>query len=391
MADRVNIDIDYGVFRHVDLTKHWRETMAEEEARLTKQHESHLKTALQMPMYKNLPTAGFKYDWNQFRNHDGLFVVRVRGHVHSNHINNHVKQLKPEEMDMFCAEVFDKATALLDNLSSTGVEDFWAKVAQDVGIQLPAGTAQSLAFWDWAMKLVAARIAFGQESLTVSDAAGDIKMSDQPNSEVSDLEPLNLAAQAVDKFLAVGISKYGGNPKKLRAITRHHDIVAPSKARRNKTTKKGSARAKNALTNTHTQNSRLQDGPIPSTKGTVRLRRSQFGSQVGAGEPAWWGFLSRPKILGEISRPRRISDGPQNHAETAQGSGGQVGAVDDLVIGMHGTRIEDATRAPRVLADLAVRTVNPLKRRHDEGAEDSGTDDQPQAKMAKVSPSHADN
>lgn len=89
MADIVNIDIDYGVFRPIDLAKHWRETMAEAEIRLTKQHESHLKTALRMPMYKNLPTGGFKYNWIQFRNHDGLFVVRVRGS--SQILNNHVK------------------------------------------------------------------------------------------------------------------------------------------------------------------------------------------------------------------------------------------------------------------------------------------------------------
>lgn len=388
MAHRVNIDIDYDVFRHVDLTKHWRELMAEEETRVTKQHESYLKIALKMPMYKNLPTAGFKYDWNQFRNHDGLFIVRVRGSSHI--INGHVRRLNLEEMDTFCAEVFDKATELLDNLSSTGVEDFWVKVAQELGIQLPAGTAQSLAFWDWAMKLVAARIAFSQEGLTVYDAAGDIEMSDQPNKEMSDQEPPSLTAQAVDKFLAVGISKYGNSPKKLRAITRHHNIVAPSKPGPDKPAKKDSARAKNAPKDTHTYNSHLQLGPTPSSKSTVRLRRSEFGSQVGAGQPAWRGFISRPKIVEETSRPRRIPDGAQNHTKTVQGSSGQAGVVDDLIIGMHGTAIADATRAPQVLADLTIRTVNPLKRRHDEGAEGSGTDDQPQAKMAKIFPSYAD-
>ncbi|KAI7784394.1 hypothetical protein LA080_010177 [Diaporthe eres] len=317
-------------------------------------------------MYKNLPTAGFKYDWNQFRNHDGLFVVRVRGHAHSNHINNHVKHLKPDEMDTFCAEVFDKATELLDDLSSTGVEHFWAKVAQDLGIQLLARTAQSLAFWGWAMKLVAARIAFGQEGLTVSDAAGDIEMSDQPNREVSHREPLNLAAQAVDKFLAVGISKYGGSPKKLRAITRHHEIVAPIRVGPEKPAMNGSAPAKNASKNSHTgtHDSHLQLRPTPSIKST------------------------------NTSPPVTIwfSNGAQHHAGTVQGSSGQAGAVDDLIIGMHGTAIEDATRAPQVLADLAIRTVNPSKRRHEdtEGAEDGGRGDQPLAKMAKVSRSHAD-
>lgn len=390
MADRVNIDIDYGVFRLIDLAKHWREAMAEGEIRLTKQHENHLKAALQMPMYKNLPTGGFKYDWIQFRNHDGLFLVRLRGSAPI--INNHVKHLNAKEMDTFCAEVFYMATELLEDLSNTGGEDFWAKVAQELGIQLPVETAQRRAFWDWAMKLVAARIECGQENLAASDAAGDIKMSDQPNTDVPDREPLSLAAQAVDKFLAVGIWKYGDIPKKVTAITRHHSVIAPNKPGPDKPAKKGSAPLANAPKNTHTHNSDPQVGPTPSTKSTIRLRRSEFGSQVGAGHPAWWGFVSRPKTLEEISRHRRIPDETQHHAETEQGSSVQAGAVDDLVIGMHGTKIEDATRAPRVLADLALRTVNPLKRRHDdtEGAEDTAIGEQPMAKMAKVSPSHAD-
>lgn len=295
-------------------------------------------------------------------------------------------------MDTFCAEVFDKATELLDDLSSTGVEDFWAKVAQDLGIQLPAETAQRLAFWDWAMKLVAARIECGQESLKAFDAAGDIKMSDQPKMEVSDREALSLAAQAIDKFLAVGIWKYGDSRKKLTAITRHHSIVTPNKLGPEKPAKKGSAPARNVHKNTLTYNSNTQVGPTPPTKSTMRVRRSEFGSLVGVGHPAWWGFISRPKTLEDISRPGRIPDGAQHQAKTVQASSGQAGTVDDLVIGMHGTTIEDATRAPRVLANLAVRTVNPLKRRHDdtEGAEDSGTDDEPQTKMAKISSSHAD-
>lgn len=388
MADRANIDIDYGVFRLIDLTSNWRETMAEEEQiRLTKQHKSHLKKALQMPMYKNLPTVGFKYDWKQFRNHDGLFVVRVRGSGPI--INNHVKHLNSKEMDTFCAKVFYKATEILDDLSSTGGEGFWAKVAQDLGIQLTAGRADKRAFWDWAMKLVAARIECGRESLAESDAAGDIKMSDQPNPDVSDRDPLSLAAQAVDKFLAAGIRKYGHIPKKVTGITRHHSVIAPKKRRRGK---KRSAPAKNAPKNTPTHNSHLQVGQKPSYKNTIRLRRSEFGSEVGAGQPAWWGFISRPKSLEEILRPRRIPDGVQHHAEAAQASSGQAGTVDDLVIGMHGATMEDATRAPRILADLALRTVNPLKRRHDdtEGADESGIGDQPLAKIAKVSASHAD-
>ncbi|KAG6368636.1 hypothetical protein INS49_002849 [Diaporthe citri] len=391
MADRVSFDVDYGVFRHVDLTKHWREAVAEEENRLTKQNETYLKTAPRMAMCKNLPTAGFKYDWNQFRNHDGLFVVRVRGSIHSNHINNHVKHLNPKEMDTFCAEAFDKASEVLDGLASIGPEDFWAKVAQDLGIQLPAGTAQTRGFWDWAMKLVAARIVGIQEGLPACDAAGDIEMSDQPNKNMSDREPLSLAAQAVDNFLAVGIWKYGDMPKKVTAITRHHVIIAPNKSGPDKPAKKGSAPAKNAPKNTHAHNSHMQVGPTASSKSTIRIRRSEFGSQVGAGQPAWWGFISRLKSLEEISRPRRIPDGSQNHAETAKGGCVQAGAVDDLVIGMHGTTIEGATRTPQVLADLAIRTVNPLKRRHDdtEEAEDSGIGDQPLAKMAKVSQSHA--
>lgn len=398
MANETNID--YTAFRHVDLAKHWREAMpVQEQARLTERHESHLETALQMPMYKNLPTGGFEYNWKQFRNHDGLFVVRVKGSGQSKHcINKHVKRLSPEEMDAFCAKIFDKATQFLGNLSKLGVEDFWAKVAQEFGIKLQQGTVETLAFWDWAMKIVAARIVYGQkdgqeefQSLSAPDIAGDIDMTDQTDASEADLKSFSITAQAVDKFLAVGVSKYGAIPKKLKAITRHHNFIHPTKPRPNKPSKKGSALAK-ATENAQVHRSHLQAKLTANAGNKIRLRRSEFGSHVGAGGPAWWGSINSPQTSKEIRSHGCLPTELQQQEVTAQGGSGQAGTLDDLVIGIHGTTIDDGTKAPQVLTNLAIRTVNPLKRRHsdNEGGEDSTGYGKPLAKMQKVSENHVE-
>lgn len=394
-------NIDYTAFRHIDLAKHWREARpVQEQARLTERHESHLKTALQMPMYNNLPTVGFEYDWKQFRNHDGLFVVRIKGSGHLNNcINNHVKRLSPEEMDAFCAKVFDRATQSLNNLSKSGVEAFWGKIAQEFGIPIRPGTVEIRAFCDWVMKIVAARILYGQkqgqeesQSLSAPDIAGDIDMTDQTNMYEADLKPLSFTAQAVDRFLAVGVSKYGAIPKKLRAITRHYTFIPPTKPRPSKPSKKGSAPAKNVTKNAQIHDSYLPGKLTVNTGNTIRLRRSEFGSQVGAGEPAWWGSINTPRTSKEIPNHGWTPTELQRQEVTAQGGSGQGSTLDDLVIGLHGTTIEDGTKAPQVLTNLAIRTVNPLKRRHsdNEGGEDTTGYGQPLAKMQKVSESHVE-
>lgn len=347
MADGAKIY--FGAFHHVDLTTRWwtRKAIADQ-VRLTQRHERHLETALQLPMYKNLPTSGFKYDWKNFRNADGLFVFRVKG---PNHINNHVKHFSPEQMDRFCAEVFGKATQRLDDLSNSSAEDFWVKISQELGIQVQPGEFRRRALWDWAMKIVAARIVFGQleesgnqelHGLAASDAAGDINMSDQSNNNTSDLKPLGLAAQAVDKFLALGISRYRRLPEKASAITRHHKFFTSDKPGPDK----------------------------PLTKASI----------------------NQPKILKEIPIPQRIPVEPQRHAMTAQDFNAKADAVDDLTLGLHGTAIEGATKGPQLLTNLAVRTVNPLKRHYDdtEEAGDLGEDDQPPVKVARVSKAHPD-
>lgn len=387
--------IDYAACRHVDLAKHWREaTSVERQAPLTERHERHLEKALQMPMYKNLPTVGFEYDWKQFQNHDGGFVVQIKRSNQSNHcINKHVKHLSPGEMDAFSANIFDKATQFLDDLPKSGVEDFWAKVAQEVGIKLRHGTVETLAFWDWAMKIVAARIVYGQkedqevQSLSAPDITGDIDMTDQTNTHEADLESLSLTAQAVDKFLSAGVAKYGARPKKLKAITRHHTFIPPPMPRANKRSKKGSASAKKVTKNAEVHHSHLPAKLTVNTGNTIRLRRSEFGSQVDAGEPAWWGSISSPRTSKGIPTHGWTPTELQQQEVTAQGSGGQAGTVDDLVIGIHGTTIEDDTKAPQILTNLAIRTANPLKRRHsdDEGAEDSTLDHRPITKMQKFS------
>lgn len=395
------INIDFTAFRHVDLARHWREaTPVQGQARLTERHESHLEKALQMPMYKNLPTVGFEYDLKQFRNHDGRFVVQIKRSNQSNHcINKHVKHLSPGEMDAFCANIFDKATQSLGDLPKSGVEDFWAKVAQKVGIKLRHDTVETLAFWDWAMKIVAARIVYGQkedqerfQGLSALDITGDIDMTDQTNTHEPDLKSLSLTAQAVDKFLAVGVSKYGSIPKKLKAITRHHTFIPPAKPRATRRSKKGSAPAKKVNKNDEAHQSHLPTKLTVNNGNTIRLSRSEFGSQIGAGEPAWWGSINSPRTSKGNPTHGWTPTELQRQEVTAQGSSGQAGSVDDLVIGIHGTTIKDETKGPQVLTNLAIRTVNPLKRRHsdDEGAEDSAVDDQPMAKMQKVSENHAE-
>lgn len=347
MADGAKIH--FGAFHHVDLTTRWRKKKAmADQARLTQRYELRLETALQLPMYKNLPTSGFKYDWKSFRNPDGLFVFRVKG---PNHINNHVKHFSPEQMDIFCAEVFSKATRRLDNLSSSSAEDFWVKISQELGIQVQPGEFRRRALWDWAMKIVAARIVFGQleesgnqelHSLKASDTAGDIKMSDQPDNHASDLKPLGLAAQAVDRFLALGISRYGGLPEKASAITRHHKFIASDKPGPDK----------------------------PSTKASI----------------------NQPKTLKETLISQRIPVEPQSHAMTAQDLNAKADALDDLIVGIHGTTIKGAPKGPQILTNLAVRTVNTLKRHYDD-AEDAGDlceDDQPAIKVVRVSEAHSE-
>lgn len=350
MADGANIR--FGAFRHVDLTTRWWEMIAiGDQARVTQRHERHLKAALQLPMYKNLPTSGFKYDWKKFRNPDGLFVVRIRGPADSNHINNHVKHLSPEQMDKFCADVFDEATQHLDDFSSPNVEDFWIEIFEELGIQVQPGSVGRRAFWDWAMKIVAARIAFGQleessnqelHGLTASDSTGDIKMSDQPSNNSSDPKPLSLAAQAVDKFLALGVSKYDDVPRKVKAITRHHEFIAPGKRGPDK----------------------------PSTKASI----------------------NQPKILKETPTPQRIPDEPQSHAMAAQDLNAKADALDDLTVGLHDTTIEGATKGPQFLTNLAVRTVHPLKRHYDDTEETGGLgeDDRPPVKFARFSKAHSE-
>lgn len=396
--------IDYASFRHVGLTRPWRGDMGvREQGPLTEQHENHLEAALQMPMYKSLPTAGFKYDWEQFRNHDGLFVFRIKGSDQLEHsINNHVKHFSPEEMDAFCAKVFDMSTEFLgnlENLSISGAEGFWAKFYQELGIQTPEGKVEALAFWDWVVKLVEARILYGREqshkelqNLSVSDTAGDTDMSDQPNTYESDPKPLSLAAQAVDKFLALGISKYDSISKKLKEIRRNHTIIAPNKPGLGSPSKEDYALAKKPPKNAEVHNSNLPVNLTPTSGNTTRLRRSAFGSQVVAGGPAWWGFINRPQIPKEASRYRWIPTEVQRQEVTAQSSSGQRGVVDDLVIGMHGATIEHGAKAPQLLTNLAVRTVNPLKRRHNDAEKnnDGATGEQPVAKMAKVSNKHAE-
>lgn len=394
-------NIDYTAFRHVDLAKHWREARpVQEQTRLTERYESHLETALQMRMYKNLPTVGFEYDWKQFRNHDGLFVVRIKGSRHlKNCINNRVKRLNPEEMDAFCAKVFDKATQSLNNLAKSGVEDFWGKIAHEFGIQIRPGTVEILAFCDWVMKIVAARILYGQkegqeefQSLSKSDIAGDIDMTDQGNTYEADPKSLSLTAEAVDKFLAVGVSKYGAIPRKLKAVTRHHTFIVPTKPRPSEPSKKGSAPAKKVTKNAQVHDSHLPVKLTVNTGSTIRLRRSEFGSHVGAGGPAWWGSINSAQISKEISRYPWTPNELRRQEDIARSGSGQAGTLDDLVVGIHGTTIEDDTKAPQVLRNLAIRTANPLKRRHndDEGGEDSAVDGQPLAKMRKVSESHVE-
>lgn len=392
MADKFTID--FGIFRYVDLAARWRETTAEEQTRLMKQHESYLETALRMPMYRNLPTGGFKFDWKSFQNHDGLFILLPKRSDDSNQIiNNHVKYLTLEQMDTFCAAIFDKATEVLEDLSRVGAEDFWGNVAEDMGIQFSARTAGNAVFWDWAMKLVAARIVCGQgdsheknQSLTACDTAGDIEMSDQQNKNMPYREPLSLTAQAVDKFLKSGISRYGKLPKRVKAITRHHNVIIASKPRPDKASNKGAATAKKALKDTRAHKPFLPTSLTPGIEHPIRLRRSGFGSLVGAGQPAWWGSINRPKSPKEISTPQPAPAESQHHAVIGQGSSSQAGTVDDLIVGMHTTAIERAAQAPQVLANLAVRTVNPLKRGRDdtEGAEDSPIGGQPLLKAAKV-------
>lgn len=401
MADQVKVD--YGAFRHVDLTKRWRgATAAREQTRLTALYESYLETALQTPMYKNLPTGDFKYDWQQLRIDDGSFVSRIRGTNYSNYtVNSRVNNLSPKEMDTFCAEVFNKATALVGSVPIEGVEDFWVKVAQKLAFRLRAESTHKLAFYDWAMKLVAARIIYCQETslsnlqnLPASDTAGDVEMTDRPNKNEPDMKPRSLAARAVDRFLAAGISKYGTKSKKLKAITRYHTVIPPIKPGSAKASIKDSTSAKDTAKSTQVHMSYQPTRVTSTTISSVRLRRSPFGSLIGVGEPAWWGFINRTKVSKKTRRSRRqrFRNEPQHHTVTTQGGSDKSGTVDDLIIGMHGTSIKSPTKAPRVLTNLAVRTINPLKRRREdaEGAEDGTSGGQPLAKMVKVSDGDAE-
>jgi hypothetical protein len=344
MADE--IIIDYGALRYITLIRRMGEATAEEKAYVMKQNEGDLDKALQMPMFKKLPTEGFEYDWKQFQiRNGGIFLVqpsRVRHHFQI--INDHVKHFSPEEMDIFCAEVFHKATEHLGSTSSVmrsaEWDEFWTRVPQEVGIQIPAKSVENLAFWDWAMKLMAARFVCRQEnnheklqSLTNPDALGDLNILDQPTSNAPNPKPLSLTAQAVDRFLAVGYLKFGG----------------------------------------------------------IARRRPFFGSHIGVGGPTWLGFTIRLQSSNAISMPPPVLSEPQIPSGSTQRGNGQAGGVDDLVVGMHSTTIEESRTAPRVFSNLAIRTPKPLKRRRDD-TEESGsttTGDEPLAKMAKVSESQA--
>ncbi|KAJ0122322.1 hypothetical protein J7T55_002835 [Diaporthe amygdali] len=386
MADGVTID--YETFRHVGQIDYGQETTAEKASRLLKE-ESQLDTMLQMPMYKNLPITGFRYDWKQFYDTDGLFTLESkRSRRMKKAFNDHVQDLDAENMDRFCAELSNKATARLDDLSDTAAADFWGYVAKEIGIHNPADTAENLVVWDWAMKLVAARTICSQEDknekvdeLLGSDTGGDTTMADQPNKK-SQLKLLSLAAQAVDKFLSVGISKYGGRPEKLKAIMRHHVIIGSDKNCPEKTSRKGSAAAENAALN----KLYLPVNVAPRIENGFRIRKARFGSQVSVGNPAWWGCINRFTSSNGTSGPQQSLAAPEVHSESTSHSH----KIDDLIIGIHSTNIQSTPAAPQILVNLALRTNNPLKRpRNDpEGAEDGGSGNQKPVKVLKTSLGH---
>lgn len=390
------VKIDYGAFRRIKLH---RLPPATADEKIRDNYESERRgRILEMPMYKKMPTGGFNYEgiwcvkkcdvfWVPLEDLEGTFRL----------INDHVKHLSPEATDMFCAQVFEKATELLDpyGLSDTNTrpEYLWEMVAWYLGIPIRRGTKDGLVFWAWATKLVAARIAWHQENtpeklqvVTEPDDAGDFIMHDQPDKNVPGVQPSSYAAPSVDNLIAKGVLKFGGQPDKIKAILRYHILLNPKKPGPVNASNKDSSAEKVA------PGSRLQDSSRPvnvatEPESTIYLRRSQFGSHIGVGAPAWWGSRNRPEGSKEISRSPVVPSEPQNHDGTAQGSSNQVGAVDALVIGMHGTTMQDGGRGPGVFANLAIRTVNPLRRRHDE-TEESGTTDSggnPPTKMAKVS------
>lgn len=392
MADEVKID--YGAFRRIG-ARMLPPATADEKIR-DKYESERRDRILEMPMYKKMPTGGFSYE--------GIWCVKACCSVwlhpadlegNFRLINDQVKHLSPEETDVFCSRVLQKATELLDNYGHSGAtpQYLWELVAQDMGMKVREGTSDIRVFWAWATKLVAARIAWHQENtpeklqvLTEPDNAGDFIMHDQPDQNMPDAQPLSYAAASVDKFIAKGVLNFGGQPDKLKAILRFHTLISPSKPGHVNASNKDSSAGK------VTAGSRLQDSsrPVNAAKepeSTIRLRRSQFGSHIGVGAPAWWGSINRPDSSEEISRSAGVPSERQNHEATAQGSSDQIGAVDDLVIGMHGTTMEEGGKGPGIFANLAIRTVNPLKRRHDDTEESgaTGSGGKPPAKMAKVS------
>lgn len=394
MADEVKID--YGEFRIAERWTRKIEPTAEQKARFEYVYERTLERMHEMPLYKNLPTGGFNYKGGWFfKTHEQGFLNPADPRQTYKVINDHVKHLSPEEMDIFCSQVFEKATELLDpyGLSSASPVRLWEMVAQELGIPIRKGTIDGVVFCAWAMKLVGSRIAWGMKNtpeklqvLTKPGNSGYFNMHGKPDKNVPDAQPLNYTAPSVDKFIAKGVLKFGGQPDKMKAILRFHTHINPSKPGPVNASNKDSSAVKVA------PGSRLQDSSRPvnvatESESTIRLRRSQFGSHVGVRAPAWWGSMNRPEGSKEISRSPVIPSEPQNHEATAQGSKDQVGAVDALVIGMHGTTMEDGGKGPGVFANLAIRTVNPLKRRHDDTEESgaTGLGGKPPAKMAKVS------
>lgn len=395
MADEVKID--YGAFRRI---KPRMLPPSELTAKKTIRH-NHVSerirgSILQMPMYKNMPTSGFNYEGKWFvRTGDVIRVNFADPEETCGFINDQVKHLGPEEMDIFCSQALQKATELLDTcgLSGAAPEYLWELVAQGLGVETRAGTRDSRVFWAWATRLVAARIAWHQENtpeklqvFTEPGNAGDFNMHDQPDKNVPDPKSLSYAAPFVDNFIAKGVLKFGGQPDKINAIFRFHTLSNLSKPGPVNASNKDSSADKVA------PGSRLQDSSRPfnvatEPESTIRLRRSQFGSHIGVGAPAFWGSMNRPESSKESSGSPGVPSEPRNHEATAQGSKDQVGAVDALVIGMHGTTMEDGGTGPRVFANLAIRTVNPLKRRHDDTEESGATNSggKPPAKMAKIS------
>lgn len=336
-------DTDY---RYLLLLLREGENTAEEKTFLMKQNQVHLKAALRMPMFKNLPTHGFKYDWNQFLFKDGLFFVPPNSFpVAFEIINGHVGNLNPEEMDVFCADVFDKLSARSekilvaarrvpnDGMRRTHTITFEG-IFQDLGVQNSQDPRVEGALWDWAMNFVAARTLWIQDNSqkkvpgpTRNDAAGGDNVADQPSKNKPDPEFLGLAAQAVDRFIAIG-----------------------------------------------DRNFRVREVPL-------------VGPHIGIGGPKWlgWDFKARTRSPEREAQEERFLSEALNRDIAAQVSSNEVD-VDDSVVALHDIAIEQGRTAPPALTSLVIRTAKPLKRRREDDDEPGAIaeDDEPLAKMPKV-------